>query len=224
MKITRMNKLKTTITSLALVFATIASYAQDDKAKSILDKLSKKTESYTSMQADFEYTMFNQAESIDDSQLGSLKTQGEKYNVNIAGQNIISDGKTVWTVLEDAEEVQINEVPEEGESEDYINPVNILTLWEKGFKYKYDSKTTLNDISVDVINLFPDNADEQSYHTIKLYVNQEKMIVEKIEIKGKDGTDFIYNIKSFKSNEAISPSIFTFDSVKNSDFEVIDLR
>lgn len=219
-----MKNLKSILLTSILFLSVCAASAQDSKAKEILDKLSKKTETYSSMQAKFEYTMINKADGIDETQSGYLKTQGEKYNVNIAGQNIISDGKTVWTVLEDAEEVQINEVPEEGESEDYLNPVNILTLWEKGFKYKYDSKTTLNGASVDIINLYPEKADEQSYHTIKLYVNQAKMIIEKIEIKGKDGTDFIYNINSFKANDALSESLFTFKAAEFPDFDIIDLR
>ena len=199
--------------------------AQDAKAKGILDRLSKKTETYKSMSADFDYTMINKSDDINETQSGSLKTKGEKYNLNIAGQNIISDGKTVWTVIEDAEEVQVNMVPEEEEeSEDYINPVNILTLWEKGFKYKYNSKSELNGISVDVIDLFPEKADDQSYHTIKLFINQSKMVIEQIIIKGKDGTDFIYRIKSFKADQELAANLFTFKAADYPDFDIIDLR
>lgn len=219
-----MNKIKSIVLLSILFLSAYSASAQEAKAKEILDKLSKKTESYTSMSAEFDYTMLNVSESINETQEGSLKTQGKKYNINIAGQNIISDGKTVWTVLEDAEEVQINIVPEDDESEDYINPVNILTLWEKGFKFKYDSKVELNGNSVDVINLFPDNEDDKTYHTIKLYINQNKMIIEKIEIKGKDGTDFIYMIKSFKANEALAAGLFTFKTSDHSDYDIIDLR
>lgn len=207
-----------------LILATVQVNAQDAKAKGILDKLSAKTKTYTSMRADFEYTMKNVAEDIEETQNGSLVTQGEKYNLEIAGQKIISDGKTVWTVLDEAEEVQLNNVPEPDETEDYISPTKILTLWEKGFKYQYDKSMTLNGAVVDVINLFPEKADEQSFHTIKIYVNKTKMIVDQIDIKGKDGTDFVYIIKKFITNENIEASTFVFSTVNNPSYDVIDLR
>ena len=143
------------------------SVAQDAKAKGILDALSKKTKTYSSMQADFEYQMLNKKDGIDETQTGKLLSKGEKYRLNIAGQIVISDGKSVWTILPDAEEVQLSDVPEENESEEYISPNNILTLWEKGFKYKYDSEANLGGKAVDVINLYPIEAKEKSFHTHK---------------------------------------------------------
>ncbi len=211
-------------TVLSLILATINVSAQDTKAKGILDKLSAKTKTYTTISASFEYTMKNVAEDIEESQSGSLITQGEKYHLEIAGQIIISDGKTVWTVLDEAEEVQINDVPDADEMEDYISPTNILTLWEKGFKYKYNKSMILNGAEVDVINLYPEESDEQSFHTIKLYVNKTKMIVDQIDIKGKDGTDFVYIIKTFKTNENIVADTFVFSTAKNPSYDVIDLR
>ncbi|MFT6138235.1 MAG: outer membrane lipoprotein-sorting protein [Vicingaceae bacterium] len=198
--------------------------AQDAKAKGILDKLSAKTKTYTSMKAEFEYTMKNVAEDIEETQTGSLVTQGDKYHLEIAGTNVMSDGKTVWTVLDEAEEVQINEVPDADESEDYISPTKILTLWEKGFKYKYDKSSTLNGSAVDIINLYPEETDDQSFHTIKLYVNTANLVVDQIEIKGKDGTDFVYKIKTFKTNENIAPTVFVFSTSANPSYDVIDLR
>jgi len=211
-------------TVLSLLIATVQVSGQDAKAKGILDKLSAKTKTYTSMSADFEYTMKNVEEDIEESQTGSLLTQGDKYHLEIAGQKIISDGKTVWTVLDEAEEVQVNDVPDPDETEDYISPTKILTLWEKGFKYKYDKSMTLNGAEVDVINLFPEKADEQSFHTIKIYVNRAKMVVDQIDIKGKDGTDFVYSIKSFKTNEDIAADRFVFSTTNNPTYDVIDLR
>lgn len=209
---------------LSLLLATLQMRAQDAKAKGILDKLSAKAKTYSSMSATFEYTMKNVEEDIEETQSGSLVTQGDKYHLEIAGQKIISDGKTVWTVLDEAEEVQINEVPKADETEDFISPTKILTLWEKGYKYKYNESSTLNGTAVDLINLYPEKADEQSFHTIKLYVNKSKMILAQIDIKGKDGTDFVYVIKTFKTNESIAANTFMFSTSNNPSYDVIDLR
>lgn len=208
---------------IAITLNSLNSIAQDAKAKSILDKMSNKAKEFKSLSAEFTYTMVNQSDGINESQTGVLMTKGEKYRFTIAGQTIISDGKLVWTVLEDAEEVQINEVPEE-ESEDYINPVNVLTLWEKGFKYKYDSKINRDAKSYDVINLYPEKADEASFHTVKLMIDQPALEVKEVLLKGKDGTDFTYTLTSFSPNKTIDDSKFTFDKEKHSDFDIIDLR
>ncbi|MBL4706840.1 MAG: outer membrane lipoprotein carrier protein LolA [Flavobacteriales bacterium] len=219
-----MKKYRLLSAALILFVSTGTIKAQDAKAKSILDKLSAKTQTYTSMKAEFEYVMKNEAEDLEENQSGSILTKGEKYHLEIAGQKIISDGKTVWTVLDEAEEVQVNTVPEEDDSEDFISPTKILTLWEKGFKYKYSNSSTLNGAAVDVINLYPEDADNKSFHTIKLYVNRAKLVVDQIEIKGKDGTDFIYKITSFQTNESIDENNFTFSTSQHPSYDVIDLR
>jgi len=207
---------------LTFIFTISSGFAQDEKAKKILDDLSAKTKTYSSMSASFEYKMLNKSEDIDENQSGSLIVKGDKYHLVIAGQKIISDGKTVWTVLDEAEEVQVNSVPTGEDVEDFISPTKILTLWEKGFKYGYDSEATLNGNAVDIINLFPEKADEKSFHTIKLYVNKAKKEVDQITIKGKDGTDFIYSIKNFETNKDVADTKFSFKNTSN--YDVIDLR
>ena len=57
--------------------------------------------------------------------------KGDKYKLEIAGQEIICNGNTLWTFIKDAEEVQVNE-PEYEEGS--INPANIFTVYENGFK------------------------------------------------------------------------------------------
>lgn len=199
-------------------------FAQDEKAKSILDQLSKNTKAYNSMQANFEYRMLNKSDDIDESQKGDLLIKGDKYRLNIAGQLLVSDGKTVWTILKDAEEVQVNNVPDEDEEGDLVSPNKILTLWEKGFKYKYDKEESLEGESYDVINLYPIESDEKSYHTIKLFVKKDRSRIGKIVIKGKDATDYIYTIRDFKANPAVNDQKFSFSANEFPDFDVIDLR
>lgn len=217
-----MNKLS--ILGLCLIFS-ISVSAQDKKAEEILNKLSKKTESYTSIEADFDYKMENKQADIEDVQSGKLITKSNKYFLNIAGQKVFSDGTTVWTLLEDAGEVQINEVPDEADMPaDYISPTNILKIWEKGFKYKYEGEEVLNGSKVDVVNLYPEKPEEKNFHTIKLYINKQKNELEQIAIKGKDGTDFTYIIKKFSTNQSIPDSKFTFQKSQYPKIEVIDLR
>ncbi len=205
-----------------LIFAYLSifpAFSQDDaKAKEILDKLSAKTKAYKTIEANFQFTMVNKTDGMNETQDGSIMIKGDSYNLSISGQNVISDGKNVWTVLKDAEEVQINEIDEEDEGA--ISPNKIFTLYEEGFKYKYLKEEN----GFHIINLYPKNPAEKAYHRIALYVNKVKNEISKVIVYGKDGTDTTYKIKSFASNTTIPESKFSFDKTKYSGYEIIDLR
>ncbi len=210
-----------TLTIIALGF-NVAFAQQDPKAKGILDKLSAKAKTFKTISATFEYELNNETAGINETQNGSLISKGEKYNLNIAGQNVISDGKTKWTYIEDAGEVQID-VASTGE-EEALNPSKILTIYEDGFKYKFEKEVKIDGKTLQVIKLFPEKADEKPFHSALLYVDKVKNEVTKIELKGKDGSDYTYTIKSFEINKDIPDSKFTFNTAKHPEVEVIDLR
>jgi len=207
------------ITLTALI--SLGSFAQevDTKAKGILDKLSAKTKAYKTIKAEFQFTLTNKTEGLNESQEGSLQIKGDKYCLSIAGQDVISNGKDIYTVLKDAEEVQINNVPEEDE-EGFISPNTIFTLYEDGFKYKYVKEENGDHL----INLYPKEVEDKDFHRIVLYVNKAKNQISKVKIFGKDGTTTTYKIKSFIANSAIADTKFAFNKTKHPDFEVVDLR
>jgi outer membrane lipoprotein-sorting protein len=192
---------------------------QDEKAKGILDKLSAKTKAYKTIQAEFQFTLSNKSEGTNESQTGKIEIKGDKYFLSIKGQDVISDGKSITTILKDASEVQINSMPDESD-EGYISPNKIFSLYETGFKYKYVKEEAGNDI----INLYPNNAEEKAFHRIALYINKAKAEITKVIVYGKDGTNTTYTIKVFTPNATIADSKFTFDKAKHPKFEVIDLR
>lgn len=197
------------------------SFAQevDTKAKGILDKLSAKTKAHKTIKAEFKFTLINKAEGINESQTGKIQIKGANYFLSIAGQDVMSDGKSVYTVLKDAEEVQINGVADD-EEEDFISPNTIFTLYETGFKYKYLKE----DKGMHIINLYPKDAEEKEFHRIALFIDKAKNQINKVKIFGKDGSTTIYSIVSFTANAAIPDSKFTFDKAKNPNYEVVDLR
>ncbi len=211
--------------SIFLVSFSIAQTAQthDPKAKVILDAMSKKTKSYTSIKVDFSYTLKNKSEGLNETQNGNLLLKGDKFRLEMAGQHVICDGKTVWTYILDADEVQINNVPEPGESEDaLVDPTQIFNLYEKNFKYKFIKEETINGKVVQMIDLFPEKANNKSYHTIKMKIDKNKNQMISMEVISKDGNHYTYKLKSFIPNAPAPDNKFKFDVSKVGD--VIDLR
>lgn len=213
--------MKKIVTIALSLLISAGSFAQevDSKAKGILDQLSASTKAYKTIKAEFKFTLNNNSEAINEVQSGKILIKGENYFLSIAGQDVMSDGKAVYTVLKDAEEVQINNIPDE-EEEEYISPNTIFTLYETGFKYKYLKE----DQGMHIINLYPKNVDEKDFHRIALHIHKEKNQISKITIFGKDSSTSSYTIVSFTTNDVIPASKFTFDTLKNPKYEVVDLR
>ena len=207
----------------ALMISNQALLAQTDaRAKALLDKVSAKTKAYTTIKADFNYTLENKADDISETQSGSIAIKGKKYALKIAGQEIKCDGQTIWTYLKDADEVQITEVDED--NEDMITPTKLFTMYEKGYRHEYVKDETLDGLAVAVINIYPLDVDAKSYHTVKLYIDKEKLEFKRVMILGKEGDTYTYKIKSFITNAPMSDAEFTFDKSKHPGVEVVDLR
>lgn len=208
---------------LAIVLTTIFAInlnAQDDaQAKAILDKLSKKTKSYSTIKADFQYSIINKKDGINETQDGSIQIKGNKYNLSIKGQDVISDGKTIWTYIKESEEVHINNLSED-ENDGTISPNKLFTIYETGFKYKFVEEKN----NVYTINLYPKDASAKSFHRITLYIDKLKDQIKEVKVFAKDGGEMTYKIKTFTSNSTLSDSIFTFDKTKHPKVEIIDLR
>ena len=209
--------------SLLILFiagaTSLTAFSQEDtKAKGILDKLSAKTKAYKTIKADFQFTMSNKAEGTNETQSGKIEIKGDKYVLSISGQDVISDGSNMWTILKESKEVQINEIDEE--DEDAISPNKIFTLYEEGFKYKYVKE----DKGMHIINLYPKAAADKSFHRIALYINKAKNEISKVKVYGKDGTITTYLIKSFTPNTSIPETRFGFNKSKFPGYEIIDLR
>ncbi len=120
-----------TILIAALIAITGSLHAQDAKAKAILDKVSNKTRQYASITSDFTFTLEDKAADLKQTQEGTLKMKGKKYYIKLGDNHIYSDGDTRWTYNEDMNEVYIDFA--EG-GEDALNPSEIYTIWETGFK------------------------------------------------------------------------------------------
>jgi outer membrane lipoprotein-sorting protein len=209
----------------ALLFASLSINAQvDTKAKKILDDVSAKTKTYNTINADFTIIIENKKNKTSDTQAGKITLKGSKYKLEVNNQTIISDSKTSWTILKDASEVQINSI-ESKEKETGLNPSNIFTMHEKGFKYEFVKEEKQKSGALyQIIKLYPDDVKKKNYHTAVLTINKEKSQIVSIKILGKDGTDMTYQVKTFNANSAVAESVFVFNDKNYPGYEVIDLR
>jgi outer membrane lipoprotein-sorting protein len=193
---------------------------KDPKAQEILKGVSAKYKAMKSLSASFKITTQDQKAKTTDTQTGTLVSKGEKYKLTLKGQEVISDGKTIWTYLKESNEVQINEA---GENSDAISPTSIFTIYEKGFSSKYIGDKKEGTKTLQQIELVPDDT-KKSYFKIQLFIDKQDKMISSAKIFNKNGTNFIYAIDQFKMNPETPETLFTFDKTKHPNVEVVDLR
>lgn len=190
-------------------------FAQDQKAKTILDQLSNKTKSYTSIKAKFTNTFSSTVTDINESQSGTLYLKGDAYRLEMEAQTIICDGETNWIYLPNDEEVNITEIDDE---ENELNPSKIFTIYENGYKYKFVREDGKNYH----IDLFPEESGP--FTKVELFINKSKMQISSFTMIDKQGSHFKYVIDSFVTNKEMNNDFFMFKTSDYPNVDVIDLR
>ena len=180
----------------------------------ILDQMSDKYKKMNGFTSSFTYSMNNLSENITDSFEGTISVKDNKYILFIEGQKIINDSKTVWTYLEDLNEVTISEFDP---TEQEISLNNIFEIYKEGFTHKNigEKDNLLN------IEIYPDS-DEKSYFKILFKINKSNLL-ESFTVFDKSNTLFIYTINNF-IEEDLDLSLFTFIEENYPGIEVIDFR
>ena len=203
----------------ALIFFIITAAAQDKKATVILDNLKEKTQSYTTIKMIFSYSLDNENEDIHESFDGELLLKGNKYRLDIAGQEVICDGESTWTYIQDAEEIQINSIEDDDEA---LTPNNLFTSYYDNYKSKFNKEYEENGRTIQVIDLTP--LEGKSYSKIQLLLIKETLHFDSFIIYDKNGNVFTYKVIEYIPNMVIDDAKFVFNAEEYPDAEVIDMR
>ena len=209
--------------TLLIVAQSATAFAQpgkDEKAEQILRSVSSKYNGLKSLEVAFKVTLKDQKANTSSSQSGTLAVEGEKYALDLKGQQVISDGQTVWTYLEEVNEVQINPVEE---NELSITPKNIFTIYENGFSSMFRGELDAGGTKIQQVELVPDD-ENRSFFKVLLNIDKKNKRLTGAKIFEKSGTIIFYTIESFRENVAFDEGKFTFSESDHPGVEVIDLR
>jgi len=195
---------------------------QDPAAGQILERVAQKTKSLSSLKTNFELIIIDRKEGSKNSTTGNLLMKQTKYRLNSEGTIVYFDGKTMWTHDTDNNEVTVTE-PESTSGNFLNNPSTFFDSYKNDFKYRYIRETVRNGIICHEIDLFPRNLD-QPYSRVKVFINKENDLPESISSIGKDGVDYIVNLRNLVINQNVSDSEFSFDPSKHKKAEIVDMR
>ncbi len=206
--------MKNFISSILILLCSTMLMAQDgDKARALLEEVYKKVKSYDNILVDFKYSLQNTEANINQETRGDVVLEGDKYLFNYLGSQQLYDGKKVYTIVPENEEVTIEDRSEEDNT---VTPSKMLTFYREGHRYQWDILQNIQGRKVQFVKLIPIDTNSE-IASILLGVDVETLHIYKLIETGKNGTKTTITVNSFKTNQPISETLFTFDEAKYQD-------
>ena len=195
-----------------LLIATFSLQAQNSaKAKNLLDDVSAKIKTYNNIVIDFKYSLNNPKENINQESKGNVALKGNLYNLNFMGVTKIFDGKKVYTIVPEDEEITISKFDDSDDNA--VTPSKMLTFFQSGYKYSWDILQNVKGRKIQYVKLIPISSKDQRKEILIGIDVQTKNIYNLIET-GKNGTRTTLTVNSFKTNQPLSKNHFTFTQSK----------
>ena len=197
----------------------------DPKAEAILKNVSETNKAYKDIHVTFSYALTNKQAGIEDERSGELTLSGDKFRLQLMGQDIYSNGELVWYVMKEDMEVHIKSV-DEFKSETDLDPSNIFNQYDKGFKSKFHAEETVDGKALNTIDLFPEDPSKKPYSRVRLGIDKNTNHIVYSKTFGKDGTDYTLSVKTMKTNAGVADDLFKFDQAafEKDEFDVVDFR
>tara|TARA_B100000945_G_C20420090_1_gene617479 strand:+ start:1368 stop:2003 length:636 start_codon:yes stop_codon:yes gene_type:complete len=198
---------KITFVFFLLIINKVYSQSSED-AKKLLDDVSTKISSFESISFDFTYSLNNKEEQIKQETNGNVTVSGDNYKLNYLGLIQLFDGKKIYTIIPENEEITISKA--DNENDIGINPSKLLTFYKSGYKYFMDIKQKHLDRSIQFIKLVPyDKNSDLNYLLLGIDI-KTKDIFRLIEI-GKNETITTLTINNQKTNMILDKSFFSIN-------------
>ncbi|WP_010255006.1 LolA family protein [Myroides injenensis] len=202
-------KKKTVYTLILCFFSAISIFAQSSqRAKNYLNEVTKKINSYKNVSIDFTYSVrSDKSDDQNQDSSGHIDIQNDLYLLEFIGIKKIYDGKKIYTISDEDEEVTIANYKEN--SNEGLLPSHMLTFFKEGFNYQWDILQNTKGRKIQYIKLTPTDSKSKIKEVLLGIDDDTKNIYTKIQIN-KNGQKSILTVNSFKTNQPISKNHFTF--------------
>ena len=187
------------------------------KAEQLLNEVSKKVSSYDNMVIDFKYALENTSENIHQETRGDASIKGDKYVLNFMGTTQLFDGKKVYTIIPEDEEINISNYV--AEDENNITPSKMFAFYQDGYNFDWDITQNVNGRTIQYVKLTPKDS-EAEVKNILLGIDKETKNIYNLIQTQPNGTKITITVKSFKTNQSLAQNLFTFDESRYSNYYI----
>ena len=189
----------------------------DAKAKTILDAISTQYKSKNNVYFKFVYGTGN-SKKITRTEPGIFYSAKDKYKLKIMGTEQIFDGKKLYNISAEDQEVT---VAKPTGNEQMFSPLNYIEEYKKGYNVKYMGKLMVNGVNSDYIKLTPTS--KNGIQEVNLFVNAAKKQIVKVEQFSTDKSVSVIAISDYKENQILSSALFNFDKDQYKNYLVTEL-
>ncbi|WP_276504507.1 LolA family protein [Terrimonas pollutisoli] len=206
---------------LLISSSVVIAQKNDPAAKQVLDAVSAKFKTFSSVQAGFVYKVENATGKALSNKNGTVWMKGNKYKVSFGGQDIFSDGKTVWNYDKNSNEVTINNIDASGST---LTPQKLFTnFYDKDFLYLLNGEKKVGSKTLQEIEMTPTDK-SKAFHKVYLQVDKAAKTIYSTKVLENGGNRYTYTVSTMKTNAPIADNQFVFDKSKYPGVEVVDLR
>ena len=190
------------------------SFAQkiDAKAKTILDAVSANYKAKKNTY--FKFTYGTGTGKVSKTETGIFYSTPSQYKLNIMGNEQIFDGKKVYNISKEDQEVTI---AKPNGSEKTLSPINYIDEYKNGYTVTYSGKSG----ALDKITLVP--VKDNGIKNVVLFINTPKKQISKIIQTSTDNELAMITVSQYKENQTLSASTFTFDKNKYKNYLITEL-
>lgn len=192
-------------------------FAKAQSAQSLLKEVDSKVKSYNNITIDFKYALTNEAQGVNQETKGNVVLKGDLYELNLLGNTQIFDGKNIYTIVPENEEVNISAISDQDENA--ITPSKMLSFFNDGYTQKMDITQKVNGRTIQYVKLTPMDSNSEVNYSL-LGIDTTTKHIYRLIIVQKNDTKITITVNSFKSNQPLSANAFVFDKSKYTDYYI----
>ena len=202
---------KLVVLLIAIILSTTAIAQVDTRAEQLLDVVSEKMNTYENIYVEFNYKLHNAEENVNQETRGNVTMKGDLYNVNFLGVNQLFDGKKVYTIISEDEEVNVSDA--DAEDAETLTPSKFFSFYKNGFTYSWDVIENMNGRKIQFVKLIPIDSNSE-INSVLLGVDVRTNHIYRLIETGNNSTVTTLTITKFKTDQPLSSKIFLFDETK----------
>lgn len=198
-----------------ITFLSITIFSQNsNEAKTLLDEVAQKVEAYENIYIEFNHRLDNYDADIHQETRGSVTLKKDLYHLNYMGTEQIFDGKKIYLIIHEDEEVIIQNKSKD--SEEALTPSKMFSFYKNGYTYEMGELKTIKGIKIQYVKLRPIDSNSEITSVLIGVDIKIKHIYDVIET-GENGTITTLQVRTFKTNQPLSEKLFIFDTAKYKD-------
>ena len=185
-------------------------FAADDATK-ILDQAASKFKAAGGVLIGYSYDMNGETGK------GTIKMQGKKFVNTFADHVIWFNGKTLWTLVKENEEVNVTTpTPKELAG---INPYSFLDMYKSGYKASMGKST---DTYYEVV--LTSTSASNNMKNVVVHILKNTYEPRYVKLTTADGVVNKVTVTKYAVNQKYNSDTFTFNPKKYPNIDIVDLR